>query len=248
MYEPLKRVALHFLRIPEAPPEEPAGTHDSVVVFRASPKYLSYLLIPMWITVAMAGFGLLVADSAIAIALLQKGLAWVAVVVWAIAVVLILLKAVFFYVTTRLNYELRWYIVTDRSLRIREGVWLVREVTLTFANVQNLNIIQGPLQRYFGISDLIVETAGGGIGAGHGAQGMALAHHGVLRGIENAQEVRDRIQNLLRAYRASGLGDPEEKRAPASPAPAATFAAEGELLEVLRGMRDEAKRLRAVVG
>ncbi|MEK7467357.1 MAG: PH domain-containing protein [Planctomycetota bacterium] len=247
MYESLKRVALHLLKIPEAPPEEPSGTHESVVVFRASPHYLTYLLIPMWLTVAMAGVGLLVADTAVALALLQKGLAWLSVVVWLVAAVLIVVKATVFYVTTRLNYEMRWYIVTDRSLRIREGVWMVREVTLTFANVQNINIIQGPLQRYFGISDLIVETAGGGVGGGHGAQGLALAHHGVLRGIENAHEVRDRIQNLLRAYRASGLGDPDDKKAAAAPE-AGPAAFDGEFVEVLRGMRDEAKRLRSAIG
>jgi len=245
MYERLKRIALHLLKIPEAPPEEPSGTHESVVVFRASPRYLTYLMIPMWITVAMAGFGLFVADTVVAVFLLQKGLAWLSAVVWAAAALLIVVKAVVFYVTTRLNYEMRWYIVTDRSLRIREGVWLVREVTLTFANVQNLNIMQGPLQRYFGISDLIVETAGGGTGGGPG-QGMALAHHGVLRGIENAPEVRDRIQNLLRAYRASGLGDPDEKRVAGAPE-AGPAAPDGEFVEVLRTMRDEAKKLRVAV-
>lgn len=246
MYETLKRVALHFLKIPQEPPEEPGGTHESVVVFRASPKYLTYLMIPMWITLAGASLGLVVLETVAAIALWQKGYAWVGLLIWGIGAVVLAGKAVLFYVVTRLNYEMRWYIVTDRSLRIREGVWLVREVTLTFANVQNLNIMQGPLQRYFGISDLIVETAGGGTGGGHGAEAM-LAHHGVLRGIENAQEVRDRIQNLLRAYRASGLGDPDDRHAAAAVAPVGA-PADGEFLEVLRGMRDEGKKLRLAVG
>lgn len=241
MYEPLKRLALGLLRVPAEPPEEPAGTHESVVVFRASPRYLTYLMIPMIVSVMAMGIGLGLGEGIIGFALWTKGFFAVAVAIWAVGALLILVKALAFYVTTRLNYELRWYIVTDRSLRIREGVWLVREVTLTFANVQNINVIQGPLQRYFGISDLIVETAGGGMGKAAGGPNMMLSHHGVLRGIENATEVRDRIQNLLRAYRASGLGDPEEKHV----APAAAGELGGEALDVLRGIRDEAKLLRA---
>ena len=46
----------------------------------------------------------------------------------------------------RLDYELRWYIVTDRSLRIREGVTSLRESTMTFANIQHIAVRQGPLQ------------------------------------------------------------------------------------------------------
>jgi membrane protein YdbS with pleckstrin-like domain len=241
MYEALKGLALKLLKVPAEPPEEPAGAHESVVVFRASPRYLTYLMIPMVVSVMAMGLGLGMGEGIIGLALWKKGFLGIAAAVWAVGALLILLKAVTFYVTTRLNYELRWYLVTDRSLRIREGVWLVREVTLTFANVQNINVLQGPLQRWFGISDLIVETAGGGTGKAAGGPNMMLSHHGVLRGIENATEVRDRIQNLLRAYRASGLGDPEEKHA--APAPAGEFG--GEALEALRELRDETKMLRA---
>lgn len=247
MYESLKRLALSILKVPADAPEEPTGTHDSVVVFRASPRYLAYLLIPMWIGVAVTSTALMGVASVAAVALYMKGLAWIGAVVWMVGLAVIIVKATAFYVTTRLNYEMRWYIVTDRSLRIREGVWLVREVTLTYANVQNLNVTQGPLQRYFGISDLIVETAGGGASGPQAAQSMMLGHHGVLRGIENAKEVRDRIQALLRAYRAAGLGDPDDKHA-AVPAPAQADSGSDELLTVLRGMRDEAKRLKAAVG
>jgi membrane protein YdbS with pleckstrin-like domain len=58
------------------------------------------------------------------------------------------------YVTIRLDYEFRWYKTTHRSLRIREGVWLVREMTMTYANIQDISVSQGPLQRLFGIADL----------------------------------------------------------------------------------------------
>ena len=39
----------------------------------------------------------------------------------------------------RLDFEKRWYLVTDRSLRVREGVVNVREMTIMFANIQNIS-------------------------------------------------------------------------------------------------------------
>ena len=92
-------------------------------------------------------------------------------------------QAALTYFSLRLNYEMRWYKVTDRSLRIRAGVWNVHEMTMTFANVQNISITQGPLERLFGISDVRVETAGGGGGTavpmGRAGGRLKPAHRGV---------------------------------------------------------------------
>ena len=43
LLDPLRRALLAFLRVSQAPPEAPGGEH--VEVFRASPRYLSYLLL-----------------------------------------------------------------------------------------------------------------------------------------------------------------------------------------------------------
>jgi uncharacterized membrane protein YdbT with pleckstrin-like domain len=242
MYEALKELAMRILALSPEPPEEPAGTHESVQVVRASPRYLTYLLVQWSMSMGVLAFGLAGTASAVAIAVITKGHQGLGLAIWAVAAVILAVKLTAFYVTTRLNYEMRWYIVTDRSLRIREGVWHVQEVTLTFANVQNLNITQGPLQRWFGISDLVVETAGGGSGASHSEMGVGIAHHGVMRGIDNAAEVREKIQVLLRAYKASGLGDPDDRNAPArAVAPASSG---GDLVAVLRELGEEAALLR----
>ena len=60
------------------------------------------------------------------------------------------------------DYTCRFYVLTDRCLRIQEGLWTFREQTFTLANIQNLDVRQNPLQRLFGLSDLVVRTAGGG--------------------------------------------------------------------------------------
>ena len=51
----------------------------------------------------------------------------------------------------KLDFEKRWYVVTDRSLRVREGIAFVREATVTFAKIQNISMSQGPVQRALGM-------------------------------------------------------------------------------------------------
>ena len=165
-----------------------------------------------------------------------------------LAAVVFLAQAGISFFSLRLNYEMRWYKVTDRSLRIRAGVWNVHEMTMTFANVQNITISQGPLERLFGISDVKVDTAGGGGSSGsHGnAEGLNL-HVATFRGVDNPEEIRDLMLQRLRRLRDAGLGDlddaPGLKGAPVY-APAL---GSSETLQLLAAFRDEARALRRAV-
>ncbi len=151
------------------------------------------------------------------------------------------------YAAVRLDYELRWYVVTDRSLRLRSGVWTVQEMTMSFANLQQVMVSQGPIQRLLGIADLRVESAGGG-GAGsdhapHHGQGDS-SHTGVFHGIEHATEVRDLILARLRSFRETGLGDPDELPAPP---PTAEAAGPKEVLVAARDLLAETRALRTAL-
>lgn len=110
----------------------------------------------------------------------------------------------------KLGWEMRWYLVSDESLRIREGLFRVHERTMTVANIQNMAVRQGPIQKLLGIADLEVQTAGGGQLQGGEEAGAGL-HVGRFRGIEDAEALRDRIRLALRKHRGSGLGDPEDE-------------------------------------
>jgi membrane protein YdbS with pleckstrin-like domain len=171
---------------------------------------------------------------------------WIAVIE-TIGIVTYILQAPFSLAKARLEYEMRWYIVTDRSLRIREGILGVREMTLTFANVQNIAVHQGPLQRLLGISDVVVRTAGGGSSepSSHGGHSSkASMHEGRLRAVDNAEAVRDLILERLRRFRDSGLGDPDDHRhgAPAEgPADAGTLAAAIALRDAARALTSALK-------
>lgn len=167
-----------------------------------------------------------------------------------------LVVAVVSWTLMRLRYELHWYMVTDRSLRIREGVTRVREMTLSFANIQQIVVRQGPLQRLLGLADVVVTTAGGGgmptgepRASGH-RDPAEPCHVGVLASVDNADAIRDLMLERLRHLRSSGLGDPDDTVDPhaAHHVHTAVQTAGGEALSAAREVLAEVRELRARIG
>ncbi len=237
MYELSKGLLLGLLKAPSEPPAPPAGSPGFLITFRASKNYLKYKLILMAVGYAVPILGSI--GTALAVAMDRSTPELARLLVWALPAFFFGL-GFFSYVLIRLEYEMRYYIVTDRAVRIREGIWSIREITVTFANVQHLEIQQGPIMQMLGISDLLVHTAGGGavVQAKQGA--AALGHLGALRGIDNAAEVRDKINGLLQKYRDAGLGDADDHRKKAARA-SAGFSPEA--VQVLREIRDDLRSL-----
>jgi len=235
LYEALKDTLLELLQAPAHPPEPPLGSPGSVQVFRASPRYLTLQLI--------RHFG------SMGTALLFELIGWGAIVpvpggktVFAVVATLIvgstLLLMLARYFLIRIDYDMRFYVLTDRSLRIRRGAWTVEESTYTFANVQNITLQQGPLERWLGITHLQVETAGGSTPKGGPDAAEALNHQGRLDGIDpdTATELRDRILRHIRDYRDAGLGD-EPARTPQA-------STTGQRSAMLRAIIDELRQIR----
>ena len=227
---------LRFLRVPPEP-EAPAG--GNAVVFRAAPNFLRYK-IALW-AIGQVGaitglvFGLLALRAMET--RLDGFIMTVAKAIELFGWLAILVQIPVTYLITRLDFELRWYIVTDRSLRIREGITRVTEKTMTFVNIQNMAIRQGPLQRMLGISDLEVRTAGGGGSAsaeGGKKHGEDL-HVAFFRGVDRAAEIRDVIRERVRRYRDAGLGDPDD---PTEDRPEASIAAAREVLAEVKALRN----------
>ncbi len=163
------------------------------------------------------------------------------------AVALFILQLPVTYAAVRLEFEQHWYIVTDRSLRIRTGLFSLKEATMSFANLQQVEVIQGPLQRLLGLADVRVQSAGGGSGGGsdsHNGHQHDSLHTGVFHSVEHASEIRDLILERLRQFRAAGLGDPDDSHhTPVTPPVLAaststdTLAAAQELLTEARALR-----------
>jgi uncharacterized membrane protein YdbT with pleckstrin-like domain len=126
---------------------------------------------------------------------------------------------------------------------------------MSFANLQQVEVSQGPLQRLLKLADVKVQSAGGSDrpqGGQHGA-GDSL-HTGHFHGVENATEIRDLIQARLRHFRESGLGDPEELRRTAEAAArrgtesAPNPAVDADVLAAAHELAGESKALRVALG
>jgi membrane protein YdbS with pleckstrin-like domain len=254
---PLKSLMLRALKVPPEP-QLPSGTVETARVFRASRRFLHLKLLNWGSGQFFTLIGLigalavlhLIETGAIDVLsdmphrpIILRLASWFEVV----GVVGFLVQVPVSLVPVILDWEMRWYIVTDRSLRIREGVWKVTEMTMTFDNVQEVSIRQGPIERLFGIANLRVRTAGGGgrRGAHEGESEEASGHIGYFRGVDDAPAIRDLILERLKRLRDAGLGDPDQ---PPSAAEIPVEAGWPGVLDAARELLEEARALRRTVG
>lgn len=248
---------LRLLRVPHAP-HLPAGEPGSARVFRAAPNYWR-LKLAQWLgrqaftAVGFAfilGFLQAVPDSVeikdkgrsrnVSTAVPMRvvhGLEGFAIALWLAQLPLSL-------AILRLDYQLRWYVVTDRAARLREGVLSLTEMTFTLVNVQDIRIAQGPLQRVLGLADVELRTAGGSEpshpGAGRGSAGARNLHLARFRGVDNASMIRDLVLERMKRARDAGLGDPDDATQAHAPGPSS-------FEEAVRELRAESAALRLAV-
>lgn len=191
------------LRVPPYP-QPPEGSPGSIQIFNPGRNYYTFCLLLWFLSHLLVLIGLLAAHF-----LVSKPFAnmpeW-GKITWRTVEVLVALafttSAFFTFLAQRLNYALCWYMITDRSLRIRTGVFSVQELTMTFSNIQEIRVTAGPLQNLLKIADVEVQSAGGGSEKGGGG------HVGRFKGVSNANAIRDLMVERLRQYRDSGLGEP----------------------------------------
>ncbi len=234
----LRERMLQFLKIPPEP-AAPFGASE-VRVFHASPRYFHYRL-ATWVLGQLAGLsGLLLGLYFLSRVDLPGAASYVVTGVEAFAWLGYIVQLPISFLLIRFDYEMRWYIVTDRSLRIREGIVKLREKTMTFANIQQISVRRNPLQRLLGIADVHVETAGGsGKTDGSGNNHAESMHEARFSGVANAEQIRDTIRERVRMHRDSGLGDPDDRSDPgdAPESGDAALAAARELLDEVRNLR-----------
>lgn len=242
MSNDLRSLVAHLLRVPPRP-QPPAGDAGRVLTFRAAPRYFQYRA-ALWALQQLVALAGLIAGVIFfrTVALnLPAGVArytgWGVLELFAWAT--FLLQLPFSFMLLRLDFEMRWYMLAGRSLRIREGTIVVREKTMTYANIQNISIRMNPLQRLFGLATVAVQAAGGGSGSTEhkGAGFGSHTHEALFEGVDNADEIRQILRQRIRMYRDSGLGDPDDAAQPTRTSPA---------LEAARNLLQEARALRAV--
>jgi membrane protein YdbS with pleckstrin-like domain len=227
-------LVLRAFRVPPTPAPPPGSPPR---VFRAAPNFFKLRMLRFAATQLFAIAGLVWAVNFIRWVDTTRTPDWV---VWLLqagevfGIVALVFQALSGWAVVRLDYELRWYMLSDRAIRIREGIVTVNEKTVALANVQNIAVRQGPLQRLLGIADVEVNTAGGGgtTGEEHKGAGSERLHVAYFRGVDDAATIRDLVREGVRRQRDAGLGDPDDHHAQDD-----VGAAVADLLEAARGLR-----------
>ena len=228
VYRGIWVVLANCFKVPQQPPSmpvEPGGFHRK---FHPSRRYLAYLKLYFWVALVVIDIAILIGWLAV--------LFWQPLIGWLIAVpvfVVAVVPDIIAYIAIHLRYDTMWYVITDRSLRVRRGIWVIAEHTITFENVQNVDLHRGPVQQLFGISTLVVETAGAS--EDEGEHLFSIGNKAIMQGIDNPEEIRDLIMNRVRSTRSAGLGDEPQPNVACGWSPRA--------LQLLREIRDEAREL-----
>lgn len=201
VYRGIWAVLARWFRVPDKPPTLP-GSPKEMQSFRPAGGFLRYLKFQFWVALTLIDAAIVILWLGLTVAYPMIGL-WLAPLAFAIAV----LPDVVAYVAIHLRYDTTWYVLSDRSLRIRRGIWVIHETTITFENIQNVTVESGPLQRWFKIADVIVDTAGGGKPSKEEGHQATNFHRGLIEGVSNAPYLRDLILSRVRRSRFAGIGD-----------------------------------------
>lgn len=207
----IRRFLIDLLSLRDTAPPLPVGSRETIAIERAAPGYLRYLYLRWGLSTLAKLGGVALFLGLMAMETNERETHWFLFALEAFAVLSIVLHAAGSFLLIRLDYELRWYVISDTSLLIREGVWTQKELTLSFQNVQNIRVTQGPVERLFGVSTIQVDTAGGGVAMPQqGQQGSVRPHTGHVRGVAEPHRIRDQMLELLRRQKGQGLGDAHE--------------------------------------
>ncbi|MDD1693772.1 MAG: PH domain-containing protein [Methanoregula sp.] len=102
-----------------------------------------------------------------------------------------------FVVWTRLYYDTMAYELHDDELRWRRGVWFRTTGIVPYNRITNLDLKQGPVMRWLGISSISIQTAG--------YSGQAVPEIRI-EAIEHAEELRELLRAYVRSCSAGGDG------------------------------------------
>jgi len=141
----------------------------------------------------------------------------------------LLLLAVLFIVWTRLYYTTMEYELHEDELRWRRGVWFRTTGIVPYNRITNLDLRQGPVMRWLGISTISIQTAG--------YSGQAVPEIRI-EAIEQAEELREILRRYVRACsaRSDGTGTGANVSA-VTDSPVATTGTSILILDELRKIR-----------
>ena len=94
------------------------------------------------------------------------------------------------------------YLLTESDIVIGKGVWWKHKSIVPYNRVTNIEVVQGPLSRRFGLGKVSVQTAGFSAGGSSGGGKIAEA---VILGIKNFEDVKDAIMKRVKRLKPTAV-------------------------------------------
>lgn len=127
------------------------------------------------------------------------------------------------------RYQTMRYKFTDEGISMSWGILFRREIILNYARIQDIHLRSNFVERWFGLSKILVQTASGNSGAEMS-----------IEGLKEFESVRDFLYSKMR-----GVKDPTHRSAPAALASSgAASPVDPELAATLREVARELRELR----
>ena len=130
-------------------------------------------------------------------------------------------------------YDSAWFTLTENEIIVERGVWWKRKDVVPYNRITNLSIVQGPISRWLGLATIRVQTAGFSTAGSAGAP----AAEAVLFGVENAEELAEKVMGIVRSLRPVAVEAAPELARPLGDVMA-------EMLAELRRIRELMERQR----
>jgi len=102
------------------------------------------------------------------------------------------------------------YAFANNEVVIERGVYWKRKSFVPYNRITNIDIVQGPLARRFGLGTIRVQTAGYSAGGG----GTTHVAEAVLLNVKNFEELKDTIMNFVRRLKPVAVEAEAEVAAP----------------------------------
>lgn len=170
-------------QITEAETSPDIDTHGDVrdSMTQLDPGYILLLRLSAFIWAIILAIPIFIGDAAMA----NEGLIEPFVVAAPISLIFLLM----IFLLPRRRYN-RWgYNMTDGQIQIVRGYLFYTDTIVPFNRVQHIDVAQGPLMRLFGLSSLVLHTAG--------THNSTVVLPGLRR--DTAEEMRDTIREFIKA-------------------------------------------------
>lgn len=157
----------------------------------------------IWFLGALLVFGVTVGDLSPPLGF-QFGIIILTIIVISIYFIINFLKFFYYRAYVR-NFQ---YLISEKFIVVKSGVFTKKKVTIPFSRIQNINIVQGVFDRMFKLYTVKIETAGfGGVSSSSGI----IRSEGYIPGLKDPYHIEKIINQLIHKYTQQIPDNIEEK-------------------------------------